>query len=251
MENRNLLKNSQIIVLGICIALGTVASSWLISKAMIQVKRIGSEVIGVTGSAERLIRSDQAVWTAEFSKREPLMVTAYEGVKSDLEKVRDFLKSKGIREDEIFVNAVTTSILYKKNAKGSDTNEIEAYRLSQSLTVKSLDVDKVNLVSREATELIRQGVSLISYAPEYFYTGLSALKLELLAEASGNAKKRAEQMASQTGSRIGTMRSARTGVFQITPANSVEVSDWGVNDTSSLEKKVTAVVQLHFAIRQG
>ncbi len=248
MEDRNILKNSQIIVLGICIAMGTIFSSWMISRAMIQIKRLGSEVIDVTGSAERLIKSDEAVWTAEFSRRAPEMTLTYEALKADLEKVKGLLISKGIREEEIIINSVSTGVLYRKNEKGNETNEIEAYRLSQSITVQSPDVDKVTLASREATELINQGVALISNAPQYFYTGLGGLKLELLAEASGNAKKRAEQMASHTGNRIGAMRSAKTGVFQITPANSVEVSDWGVNDTSSLDKKVTAVVRLSFAI---
>ncbi|MDD4879214.1 MAG: SIMPL domain-containing protein, partial [Candidatus Omnitrophica bacterium] len=45
-------------------------------------------------------------------------------------------------------------------------------------------------------------------------------------------------------------RSADMGVFQITPVNSTEVSDWGSNDTSSLEKKVFAVVHADFAITE-
>lgn len=248
MDDRNFLKNSQIIVLGLCIAFATIFSSWLISRSMVQIKRFGSEVIGVTGSAERIIQSDQAVWTGEFTRRSPDMTLAYQTLKSDLDLVRNFLISKGLRQEDIVVNAVTTEILYRKNEKGNDTNDIEAYRLSQSVTVQSNDVGKVMLVSREATELINQGVELISTAPQFFYTKLGDLKLALLAEASGNAKQRAEQMASRTGNKIGGMRSARTGVFQITPSNSVEVSDWGVNDTSSVEKKVTAVVHLSFAI---
>lgn len=248
MDERNFLKNSQIIILGVCIATATVFSSWLISRAMIQVKRIGSEVIDVTGSAERVIRSDQALWTGEFSRRAPEMTAAYQQLKEDLGKVKAFLESRGIKPEEVVVNAVSTGILYRKNEKGNDTNEIEAYLLRQSVTVASREVEKVSLVSREATELIHQGIELISYAPQYFYTRLADLKLELLAEASGNAKQRAIQMASHTGNRIGGMRAAKTGVFQITPANSVEVSDWGVNDTTAVEKKVTAVVHLDFAI---
>ncbi|MFA5160529.1 MAG: SIMPL domain-containing protein, partial [Candidatus Omnitrophota bacterium] len=42
--------------------------------------------------------------------------------------------------------------------------------------------------------------------------------------------------------------SAKMGVFQITPVNSTEISDWGMNDTTSLDKKVTAVVNASFSI---
>ena len=57
-----------------------------------------------------------------------------------------------------------------------------------------------------------------------------------------------ENMVKATGNKIGFIRSARMGVFQITPITSTDVSDWGVNDTSSLEKKVMAVVSASFAI---
>jgi hypothetical protein len=85
-------------------------------------------------------------------------------------------------------------------------------------------------------------------APNYFYTKLDELKIEMLATATENAKQRAENMAKASGNRIGFMRSARMGVFQITSPNSTDVSDSGINDTSSIEKKVTAVVSVTFSI---
>ncbi len=84
--------------------------------------------------------------------------------------------------------------------------------------------------------------------PEYHYTKIAELKKEMLAEAAKDAKQRAEQIASSTGSSIGTVRSARMGVMQITPADSNDVSDSGMNDTSSLEKDITAVVNVSFAV---
>jgi hypothetical protein len=106
----------------------------------------------------------------------------------------------------------------------------------------------VTEVSRQSTELIEEDVELISQPPEYFYTKLAELKLEMLGKASADARKRAGQIVSCAGNKIGVMRSARMGVFQITPANSVEVADYGMNDTSSLQKKVTAVVHAEFSI---
>ena len=69
-----------------------------------------------------------------------------------------------------------------------------------------------------------------------------------IAKATENAKLRAENMVKATGNKIGFMRSAKMGVFQITPVNSTEIADWGVNDTSSLDKKVTSVVNASFSI---
>ena len=248
MENSNFLKNSQIVILGICIAIATIVSSVILSRGFMNIKRFSSEVIQVTGAAEKKILSDYMVWRLDFSRRDLQMKAAFQKLKEDFKAVRDHLISRGIAEGEIIASPVRTKILYRKNEKGNDTNDIEGYLLSQTLEVRSYQVEKVTAVSREATELITQGIELVSNPPDYFYTKLPELKHELLSHATADAKKRAEQMASSTGSRIGTIRSARMGVFQITPVNSYDVSDWGYNDTTSLEKKANAVVKVDFAI---
>jgi hypothetical protein len=109
-------------------------------------------------------------------------------------------------------------------------------------------VDKIAKIAREATELINQGILLESMAPQYHYTKLGEEKITMLAEAAKDAKVRAERVAESTGSSIGSVRTARMGVLQITPADSNEVSDSGMNDTSSLEKDITAVVNVGFEI---
>jgi len=244
------LKNVQIIILGLCIAVATVFSSFVISKGMMQIKKFGNEVIEVTGSAEKEIVSDYIVWSSSFSCRDAKMISAFEQLNRDLEKAKKYLLTKGIKEEEIIVSQIQTSEYYKKNDKGGETNQIEGYYLSQSIEVRSYDVKKVDDIARQSTELINQGVQFVSGTPEYFYTKLAELKVEMLAKATENAKKRAETMAASTGNKIGLMRSARMGIFQITPVNSYDVSWYGNNDTSSYEKKVTAVVNVDFGIAE-
>ena len=245
------LRSTQIIILGICFVIATIVSTVIFSNGLIKMKKFSSEVIKVTGSAEKNIVSDFMVWGLSFSRRAIQLTLAFAGLKGDLKTVKDYLISKGIKEDEIVISSVTTTALYKKNEKGNDTNEVEGYLLTQNIEVRSSDVMKVTEISRQSTELIEKGVELISQAPEYFYTKLAQLKLQMLKEATENAKTRAQQMALATGNKIGVMRSARMGVFQITPVNSYDVSDWGLNDTSSLEKKVNAVVNVEFAILES
>jgi hypothetical protein len=84
---------------------------------------------------------------------------------------------------------------------------------------------------------------------EYIYTKAAEAKVSLLAEATGDARARATQIASQGGRTIGGLRSARMGVFQITARNSVETSSEGVNDISSLDKTITAVVSATFSLK--
>ncbi len=248
MESGSFLKNTQIIILGVCIAVATIASSVILSGGFLKVMKFTREQISVTGSATKEIRSDYIVWRGEFSRREVDLKTAYTNLRSDLDKVKAYLNSKGVKEDELTICQVATETVYKKNEKGNDTNDIQGYRLSQGVEIRSYDVDKIDKVAREVTELIDQGIEFTSLAPEYFYTKLDELKVEMLAKATQNAKQRAESMVKATGNKIGLMRNARMGVFQITPATSTDVSDWGVNDTSSLDKKVMAVVTVSFAI---
>jgi len=250
MEGIKVLRSTQIIILGICFVVATIVSTVIFSQGLIKIKKFSSEVIKVTGSAEKNIVSDYMVWTSSFSRKDLKMVDAFTILKQDLVMVKEYLTGNGIKEDEIIIAPVATEVLYKKTEKGTNTNEIEGYRLTQGIEVRSKDVKKTTDISRRSTELLEKGIEFISYSPEYFYTKLPELKLEMLAEATSNAKKRAEQMAVSTGNKIGVMRSARMGVFQITPVNSFDVSDWGYNDTTSLEKKVNAVVNVEFAISE-
>lgn len=248
MESIRVLRNSQIIILGVCIAVATIAASVILSQGFLKVMKFTREQIAVTGSAQKDITSDLAIWRSSFSRRDVEPAPAYKKLKEDLAQVKKYLVSKGIKEDNIQVYQVDTTTIYRKNEKGEDTSDIQGYALNQQIAIKSGDVEKITQLSREATELIDQGIKFSSGAPEYYYTKLDELKIEMLARATQNAKQRAENMTRATGNKIGLMRSAKMGVFQITPINSTEVSDYGVNDTSSLEKKVTAVVNVSFAI---
>jgi len=250
MEGIKVLRNTQIIILGICFVVATIASTVIFSQGLIKIKKFSSEVIKVTGSAEKNIVSDYMVWISSFSRKDLKMVDAFSKLKEDLVIVKEYLASNGVKQEEIITYPVETEVLYKKTEKGTNTNEIEGYRLTQGIEIRSKDVTKTTDISRRSTELIEKGIEFMSYPPQYFYTKLPELKLEMLAEATSNAKKRAEQMAVSTGNKIGVMRSARMGVFQITPVNSFDVSDYGYNDTTSLEKKVNAVVNVEFAISE-
>ncbi|MFA5114779.1 MAG: SIMPL domain-containing protein [Candidatus Omnitrophota bacterium] len=248
MEGSRVLRNSQIIILGICIAAATIVSSVILSQGFLKVMKSSREVITVTGSAHKDIRSDYIVWKCSFAGVGADLGTAYRQLNRDLSRVKQYLDSKGVKEEEETISQISIITVYKKNDSGKDTNEILGYRLEQTVEIRSGEVDKITGISRQSSELINEGIEFVSGAPEYFYTKLDDLKIEMLASASKNAKQRAENMVKATGNRIGLMRSARMGVFQITPLNSTEVSDWGVNDTSSLEKKVIAVVSASFAI---
>lgn len=231
------------VVLAVGLIVATTIGGWFFVKG----KR-GDQTITVTGSARKRIKSDLVIWTAAVSYQSSTLADAYRSLSEAVPRVKAYLVSKGIADNQITVSSISSQTLHGKTSDGGETSEITGYSLRQELTVRSNDVDKIGQIAREATELINQGILIESMAPQYLFTQLGGLKIEMLAEASKDAKKRAEQIAQSTGSSIGNVRTARMGVLQITPADSTDVSDSGMNDTSSIDKDITAVVNIGFAV---
>ena len=231
------------VVLAVGLVVATTIGGWFFVKG----KR-GDQTITVTGSARKRITSDLVVWRSAISFQAPTLSEAYRSLAEAVPRVKAYMVSKGIAENQITVSSISSQTLHGRSSDGVETSEITGYSLRQELSVRSTEVEKIGQIAREATELINQGILLESMAPEYLYTKLGDLKIEMLAEAAKDAKRRAEQIAQSTDSSIGTVRTARMGVLQITAADSTDVSDSGMNDTSSLEKDITAVVNIGFAV---
>lgn len=231
------------IVLALGLVLSSMVFGWFFAKA-----RKGDEVITVTGSARKRIKSDLVVWSASVSYQAPTLADAYRQLSENIPRVKQYLIGKGIPENEITISSISTTTLRKTDENGQESSKISGYSLRQELQVRSTDIDKIAQISREATELINQGILIDSSSPQYLYTKLGDLKVEMLGEAAKDAKTRAERIAASTGNSIGTVRSAKMGVMQITAADSTEVSDAGISDTSSIDKDITAVVNIGFAV---
>lgn len=240
-------ERSGIFPAGIALALGLILAAGIGGWAFVKGRR-GDQTITVTGSARERIRSDLVIWKASVSYQAPVLTDAYGSLSAAVPRVKAYLVGKGIPENQITISAISSQTLHARNTEGEDTGQITGYSLRQELEVRSNDVDRISQVAREATELINQGILIESMPPEYHYTKLGELKIKMLAAAARDAKERAEKVAEATGSKIGSVRTARMGVLQITPADSNEVSDMGMNDTSSLEKDITAVVNVGFEI---
>jgi uncharacterized protein len=231
------------VVLAVGLVVATTIGGWFFVKG----KR-GDETITVTGSARKRIKSDLVIWRSAVSYQAPVLSEAYRSLSEAVPRVKAYLVSKGIPENQITVSSISSETLHGRSSDGVETSEITGYSLRQELSVRSNEVDKIGQIAREATELINQGILIESMAPEYLYTQIGDLKIEMLAEAAKDAKRRAEQIAQSTDSSIGSVRTARMGVLQITPADSTDVSGAGINDTTSLDKDITAVVNIGFAV---
>lgn len=233
---------------GFMLAIGLVVSSLILGWAYTN-KKAGDEAVTVTGSAKKRIKSDLVIWSSSVAYRAPELSSAYKKLSENVPKIKKYLIGKGVKEDQITVSAISSQTLTGRDANGMSTSEITGYSLGQEIIVRSNQVELISKIAREATELINQDILIESSPPRYYYTELGDMKIEMLGEAAKDARLRAEKIAASTGNNIGTIRSARMGVMQITAADSTEVSDYGMNDTSSIDKDLTAVVNINFAVK--
>jgi len=177
------------------------------------------------------------------------MIAAYDAVNAAAEKTLAYLRGKGIPHTDLKPSSVSTLKHFVKNDKGQDTDKISEYELTESVEVSSLEVNKVRDVEHEITTLLKEGILLQSTPPRYLYTHMADLKIAMLAEATKDATTRARQIATNSGAALGAIREARMGVMQINALHSDDVSGSGVNDTSSFDKEITAIVSARFELK--
>ncbi len=207
-----------------------------------------NQTINVTGSAKKEIISDLGVLKGNISVQSSTQSEAYKELNSQMQILLSYLESNGFTKDKVDLSTMNSYPIYEIGANGYQTNVIRAYSYTQRIEVQSTDVNKIKNMSLEISSLVERGVNFNVEMPEYHYTKLAELKIDVQAAAAKDAMVRAEKIAEATGRNIGTMRDARMGVLQITPKLSNQISDYGINDLSSIEKEITAVVNASFEI---
>lgn len=175
-------------------------------------------------------------------------MAAYTQIEIDRTKVFSYLEKANVKKDMFWLSSISTYPTFKINKNGDPTNIIEGYNLTKTVTIRLSDIGLIDKLSRESTDLIKDNVNFNSQLPEYYFTKIDQLKIELFGEASRDSKARAEKLAQSSNNKVGALRSAQQGVFQITPEHSTSVSDYGENDTTSIRKSVKAVVSIQYAV---
>lgn len=235
----------------IVFAIAIVIAAYVLGDAVIN-RNKPQGTVNVTGLGETNFTSDLIVWEGNFTRESRDLKAAYADLEKDRNAVTQYLKSKGITEDQLVFNAVTTNTLYQQNYTPSGTyagQTFTGYQLNQTLVIESKEVEKVEKVSREITELLNQGITFYSQPPRYYYTQLESLKLELVAKATEDGRIRAERIADNSKSDLGDLIVANMGVFQITGQNSGEDYSWGgVFNTSAKNKTASITMKLTFEV---
>jgi hypothetical protein len=232
---------------GLLLAAGIAFASLVVARAWTRIAE--SQVVTVTGSARKNVRSDLVIWRANFYVTAPTLLEAQEKLQGSLTRVSAFLTTRGLTDFAVHPVQISELTARQRNDEDDTTMTVRiGYRLGQSLVIRSAEVERVPRLAGDTGELLQQDVALVSEGFEFIYTKANEAKVEMMAEATRDARNRADQIAAQGGRRIKELRNARMGVVQINPLYGTETSWEGNNDTSSLDKTITSTVSAVFSL---
>lgn len=242
------MKEKNNLLIPLSILSGAIVLSVIIFAFVWKSSKNADQTITVTGSAKKTIVSDLGIQRGTLQATSTDRKTAYQIVAQQMPVVLNYLKDKGFQENQIEVFGITGYPVYEISPQGYQTQKVSHYVYSQRFEVRSSDVQKIKELSLTISSLVEKGLDVQPDMPEYLYTKIDDLKIEIQGEAAKNAMERAGKIAQSTGRSLGSLRNARMGVIQITPLNSNMVTDYGINDVTSIDKEITAVVSASFQI---
>lgn len=243
------------IIIASILAVAMIISCFLGVKGLADYKQKKNN-INIKGIATQQITSDRIEWSGDYCVFESNIKAGYAALEADKTKVRNYLVGKGFNEEDLIFSSISIKEINAIDENGYQTNEITGYELSQTVTIRSEEIDKVTQISRTSTDLILEDVQFQSYAPAYIYTKMDELKVTMLADATKDATNRAKNIAENANSKLGDLAHAHISSVKISPLYYSPIDyngDYNYyyytdNDTASLEKEVTVVVYCTFEI---
>jgi hypothetical protein len=220
------------------LAIGMIVGGYLLGNGLVRAKDADRSVT-VRGLAERDVTADLATWTIAYSASAGDLATAQAGVDRDSAAIRAFFKELGFPEDALQPTGVNVS---QYNQDG-----IPTFTVRQRMSLRTNDIARAERAVRRQFELVRRGVVLEEGSGmAYTFTKLNDIKPEMVAEATRDARRAAEQFAKDSGTGVGGIKSATQGYFEIT-ARDGDSGGWGVSDSPF--KKVRVVTTVDFYLR--
>jgi hypothetical protein len=232
-------------VAALILAVGIVAAALVLAGGIVR-SRNADRYVTVKGISERDVKAGLAIWPLRFVATDDNLDVAQAGIEKAQATVLAFLARHGIPASMTEIQGLeVTDVLTNPYRSGPATSR---YIIAQTLMVRAENADLVAAASQKVGELVDAGVVLSAQngpiTPTYLFTKLSDLKPEMIGEATANARRAAEQFASDSGSRILGIRRANQGVFEILPRDRVQ----GMNEEGQIQKTVRVVTTLDYQL---
>ncbi|MES2622813.1 MAG: SIMPL domain-containing protein [Patescibacteria group bacterium] len=228
-------------------SLFAVLISLILISAFFKSKELDNS-ISVTGSARKSVVADSAKLSITMRRAASFttLTDSYKSMYANTDRVKAFILKAGFAESDIAITPPSADQIYDNNGRAAEDRQFD---VRQYIDIRSSDIAKIEALSRSITNVSEPGLVIEIRPVEYMYTKLADIRGELFAEAIKDARVRAEAIASTSGGKVGKIKSAATGVVQVLTPQSVEVSDYGTVDTSSINKEVMVTARASFYIK--
>lgn len=213
----NLPSTRSALVLGLCCVLGLGLLGFLLGRAALEFKALDRSV-AVKGLSEREVPADTAIWPIRFQDAANELPALFDSIQGKNQRIVEFLESHGLKREEITINPPSVTDLQAQNY--GERNQLPfRYTAQSTVTIYSGNVKAVRAAMADAIALGRRGIAIngenYDDRTQFLFTGLNALKPEMIAEATQNARAVAEKFAADSQSELGSIRSASQGQFSI------------------------------------
>jgi hypothetical protein len=241
-------ERSDNLVPAIILAAGLAAAGWLTGLGFIKARTV-DRAVTVKGIAEREAQADVAIWPLRITAADDDLTVAQARLEKSIREINSFLQRHGIDPAAVTLQAFSVSDA-RTNQYASGREAASRFVINQTLVVRSTEPGTVRAASEKVGELVSAGVVLSSggeygaNGPTYIFTGLNRLKPEMIADATARAREAAEQFARDSKSRLGGIRRASQGVFEILPRDQAP----GMTEGSQISKTVRVVSTVEYTL---
>jgi hypothetical protein len=207
-------------LLGVLLAVGLIIGGWTLG-AEIKATRLNDRYVTVKGLVERKVKADLAIWPLSYKEAGDELSVVYAKTEADRKAVLQFLDQQGVQSSEIELGVIRV-VDTQANEYGGNTRAPRRYIVEQQITVRTARVDQIAAAAQKTMQLLQKGIVLSSNPGQgliYKFTGLNSIKPDMITEATRNARAAADRFASDSGSKVGSIRQANQGVFSILPAD--------------------------------
>jgi hypothetical protein len=241
------LQDSRAVLLGAVaiFALGLTSSGYALGDGLRRYKLAEHRTVTVRGVSERNVTADLATWSVTFSHEGAELGPVQQSVEQQASALRSFYLRAGFRPEDITDTDVSLSREQPTNRDGEPVGP-QKVTVRRSIQLRTKEVMKARAAYTRQAELLRANIELSNSSISYTFTKLNDLKPEMIAEANQNARRSAQQFATDSGVSVGKMKTASQGYFSVGARDGEDCDDCGSSGGSSPFQKVRVVTTIDY-----
>jgi hypothetical protein len=232
-------------IAALVLAAGVAAAGWLVGQGFRE-SRLAERYVTVKGISEQTVKADLALWPIRFVATGNDLAQVQAKLLRDGAAIRQLLAAAGLTDEDVELQRLDVTDLLAQAYRSGPVDS--RFIVAQTLMARSTNVDRIAAAGQRLSELVDAGVVLStefgSSGPIYLFTGLNDVKPQMIAEATRNARAAAEQFAKDAGAKIGGIRRANQGVFEILPRDRAPQ----ITEETQIEKTVRVVATVEYLL---